>query len=100
MRIKKFTARTLKEATEQMRKELGPEAIVLGTRTLPKANGLGLFGRETYEVTGAIDDPTTGRAASYGARKATTPFDRYLDDSTPIVDPAAHLEELKRVAER
>ncbi|HTY01248.1 MAG TPA: hypothetical protein VMG09_14580, partial [Bacteroidota bacterium] len=47
-----------------------------------------------------IDDPTTGRAASYGARKATTPFDRYLDDSTPIVDPAAHLEELKRVAER
>ncbi len=100
MRIRKFTARTLKEATEQMRKELGPDAIVLGTRTLSKGNGLGLFGRETYEVTGAIDDPVTGRPGSYAAKRATAPFDRYLDDASPMIDAAAHLEELKKVAER
>ncbi len=100
MRIRKFTARTLKEATEQMRKELGPEAIVLGTRTLTKGNGLGLFGREMYEVTGAIDEPGTGRPGSYATRRSGAPFDRYLDDSSPMIDAAAHLEELKRVAER
>ncbi len=100
MRIKKFTARTLKEATEQMRKELGPDAIVLGTRTLSKGSGLGIFGREMYEVTGAMDEPATGRPGSYASRKASTPFDRYLDNSSPIIDPAAHLAELKKVAER
>lgn len=100
MRIKKFTARTLKEATDQMRNELGPEAIVLGTRTIAKSNGLGLFSRELYEVTGAIDDPAPARSGSYGSRRGAPPFDRYLENSSPIVDPSAHLAELKRIAER
>jgi flagellar biosynthesis protein FlhF len=100
MRIKKFTARSLKEATEQMRRELGPEAIVLGTRTVSKASGLGFFGREAYEVTGAIDEPVSGRSGSYAARKSSGPFARYLDNADPLIDPAAHLEELKKMAER
>ncbi len=98
MRIRKFTARTLKEATDQMRNELGPDAIILGTRTLSKGSALGLFGRAMYEVTGAIDEPAT--ASSYGSRRMAAPFDRYLDNASPLVDPSAHLAELKKIAER
>ncbi|MGA9121581.1 MAG: flagellar biosynthesis protein FlhF [Bacteroidota bacterium] len=100
MRIKKFNARSLKEATEQMRQELGPDAIVLGTRTIAKGGGLGLFGRDTYEVTGAIDEPATGRGSSYAAKRAATPYERYLDPSASVIDTTAHLEELRKVAER
>jgi flagellar biosynthesis protein FlhF len=57
MRIKKFVAATVKEASDQMRKELGEEAIVLNTRRVAKEGKLSFLGKELVEITAAIDDP-------------------------------------------
>lgn len=56
MQIKKFVAANIKEATEQMRNELGNNAIILHTRKVPKNSMLKSFGGESVEITAAIDD--------------------------------------------
>lgn len=55
MQIKKYVAPTLKEATQQMKNELGIEAIILGTRVIEgdKRNGM----KSMYEITAGIDQP-------------------------------------------
>lgn len=53
MQIKKFIAPTLKEATEQMKNELGGEAIILGTRVIENDRRFG--SRKMYEITAGID---------------------------------------------
>ena len=55
MRIKKFVAHSLKEATEEMKKELGPDAIVVSSRKIARGGPFNFLGRDAFEVTGAID---------------------------------------------
>ncbi|MBN1982308.1 MAG: flagellar biosynthesis protein FlhF [Chitinivibrionales bacterium] len=55
MRIKKYTAATMKEALLQIKKELGDDAMILKTRKLPKKL-FSLTDTHTIEVTAAIDD--------------------------------------------
>ncbi len=45
MKIKKFVAPTLKEATEKMKKELGENAILLNTRTVPVSGVFNVKGK-------------------------------------------------------
>lgn len=52
MKIKKYIAPTMKEAVEKMRDELGADAIILSTRTIPAPQGSGY---PSVELTGAID---------------------------------------------
>ncbi len=54
MRIRKFVSPTFQEAMEQVKKELGPDAIVLSTRTL----GKDVFGMKkgAVEVTVAVEE--------------------------------------------
>jgi flagellar biosynthesis protein FlhF len=56
MRVKKFVAPTLKEATEMMRRELGDGAIILGTRRIRQPGIFGFLKRELFEVTAAIEE--------------------------------------------
>ncbi len=56
MRIKKFTADTLKEAKEKMLEELGEDAIILNSRKVDKGGVLGFGASEYYEIVAAIDD--------------------------------------------
>lgn len=52
MRIKTLTAPTMPEALRLLREQLGPEALILGTRKIPGANG-----QPTLEITAAIAEP-------------------------------------------
>jgi flagellar biosynthesis protein FlhF len=65
MRIKKFVGATLQEATGQMKNELGADAIILNTRTVPKGGLLNFLGGEMFEITAAVDDGMNSRANSY-----------------------------------
>lgn len=56
MRIKKFVAPTLKEATEMMKKELGDDAIILGTRRIRQPGIFGFLKPELIEIVGAIEE--------------------------------------------
>ena len=104
MRIKKFTAHSLKDATHQMRIELGPEAIILNTRTVPRVNGRGLFGRDTCEVTAAIDDGDSApKPGGTDRRQPSVPFTRYLesqhDPARAAQTKASPADEMTKVAE-
>ncbi|MCX6138835.1 MAG: flagellar biosynthesis protein FlhF [Ignavibacteriales bacterium] len=78
MRIKKFTAPTMKEATEQMKRELGPEAIILNTRKMGKSTMVNFLGKEMVEVTAAIDEPLPKRARPESRSKSEEEFRRIL----------------------
>lgn len=54
MKIKKFTAPTLKEATELMKAELGDEVLILGTRVITKQSAVGSV--KEFEISVGIDD--------------------------------------------
>jgi flagellar biosynthesis protein FlhF len=55
MRIKKFTAGSMREALMQIKNELGEDAIILKTRKVPK-KVFALGGHDEVEVTAAIDE--------------------------------------------
>jgi flagellar biosynthesis protein FlhF len=54
MQVKKFEAPTLQEALENIKRELGPEAIILQTKKHKR--GFGLMSKSSVEVTAAVSD--------------------------------------------
>ncbi len=54
MQIKKFIAPTLREAKEQMKNELGDEAIILGTRVIENDRRFNF--RKMFEITAGVDE--------------------------------------------
>lgn len=66
MKIKKFVAPTLKEATEIMKRELGEEAIILGTRRIKQPGIFGFLKPELIEIVGAVEDEKIFKHKSNG----------------------------------
>ncbi|MFZ3230825.1 MAG: flagellar biosynthesis protein FlhF [Pseudobdellovibrio sp.] len=54
MLMKKFEARTMKEALEMVKTQLGPEAIILSAKEITK--GFGLGGEKSIEITAAYTE--------------------------------------------
>ena len=54
MQVKKFEAPTIKEALDTIKKELGPEAIILQTKK--NKRGFGLMSKASVEVTAAVSE--------------------------------------------
>ena len=54
MQVKKFEAATIQEALETIKRELGPEAIILQTKQNKK--GFGLMNKASVEVTAAVSE--------------------------------------------
>ncbi len=54
MQVKKFEAPTIQEALESVKRELGPEAIILQTKK--NKRGFGLSSKASVEVTAAVSD--------------------------------------------
>ncbi|MCX7875636.1 MAG: flagellar biosynthesis protein FlhF [Melioribacteraceae bacterium] len=72
MQIKKYVAPTLKEATQQMKDELGGEAIILGTRVIEGDKRFGM--KKMYEITAGIDQPLKEKLTK---EQAKTTIDDY-----------------------
>jgi len=54
MQVKKFEARSMKEALEMIKAQLGPDAIILSAKEINK--GFGLSGEKSIEVTAAYSE--------------------------------------------
>ena len=55
MQIKRFEGKDMQEALRRVREELGPDALVLSTKTLRKGRAtFGRFARSTIEITAAV----------------------------------------------
>lgn len=56
MQVKKFEARTMKEALEMVKTQMGPDAIILSARDNNKS--FGLVGEGSVEITAAVSEET------------------------------------------
>ncbi len=55
MRIKKYEANDIKEAIKMIKRDFGPDAIILHSRTINKGGIMGFFSKEMVEVMAGID---------------------------------------------
>ena len=79
MQIKRFVARSMSEALQKVKAELGPEAIILSARTV-KSNGLfrDAFRKPGVEVTAAMDTTQT-----FSHRQTSPDSTRYQQSAAP-----------------
>ncbi|MDY0212114.1 MAG: flagellar biosynthesis protein FlhF [Desulfuromonadaceae bacterium] len=88
MQVKVFESEDMPTALRMIREELGPDALILSSRTVRKG-GMGLFGKPMLEVTAAIDDDAgmesvKGSAyerSSSGEPRAEKPFSEHVDEA-------------------
>ena len=53
MKVKKYIGQTAHEAMAKMKTELGPDAVILNTRTIRQKGFLGFFKKPVVEITAA-----------------------------------------------
>ncbi len=112
MLVRTFTAEDMPTALQKVKQTLGPDALILSTRTQRK-KGLGLLAKPMIEVTAAIESPamvnpdktneekkTVSRkmaVAAYQAAKSQ-PAERKQSGSQPVIDPLeVELSQLRQV---
>ena len=85
MQVKKFEAPTLQEALDTIKRELGPEAIILQTKQ--NRRGFGLMSKGSVEVTAAVSERATDkkkdalrRARAGGANVPSKVSQKYLNN--------------------
>lgn len=87
MRIKKFTAGSMREALMQIKRELGEEAIILKTRKLPK-KVFPLGGRDEVEVTAAVDESAPSPPSMPPIKMGSTGvYGRPRRPASSVIDP-------------
>ena len=62
MRILRFEAPTVQEALSQVRKQLGPDAVILYTRKVRRGGVFGFLGTELAEITAGLEDGPLAQA--------------------------------------
>ena len=76
MRVKKFEAKTMKEALQMVKNELGPDAVILAARDNRK---FGLAGETSVEVTAAVSESTLQRKKFAESRLTTGDRERFTN---------------------
>jgi len=56
MKVKKYIVEDMQDALRVIKKDLGPDALILSTRKVRKSSSLGLFSKLVLEVTAAVDE--------------------------------------------
>lgn len=76
MQVRKFEAKTMKEALELVKQHLGPEAIILSARDNSK--GFGLMGEKSVEVTAAVSEETLRKKRLAEAKLRESARERFV----------------------
>ncbi len=90
MRLKRITAPTMQEALERVKRELGPDAVIIGSKTVRSGGLFGFFGKPKVEVTAAVDP------APEAAREPLDLKSREPSTYTQPVITAPELQEIYR----
>src|SRR5204862_5940714 len=90
MRIKRYEAPTIQEALMKVKKDLGPEAVILYTKTFRKGGLLGLFGKPMAEITAGVDlnlleDAAKKRGSSQSSIAVTERGSRVLTNGLDVM---------------
>lgn len=100
MRVKTFQAKTTAEALQLVKAELGPDAMILGCKTLRRRGFLGLYSRTFCEVTAATELQKALRKTSYQEKEEQAVNTREEFQKSLMAPLAREVRELReRVAE-
>lgn len=106
MQVKVFEAEDMTTALKKVKATLGPDAIILSSRTLRK-KGMGLLSRPLVEVTAAKEAPDVAPLPSIGrnpyaqAARQDQPRETPARVPRPVVEPVeAELQELRSVVQQ
>lgn len=88
MQVKKFEARSMKEALEMIKSQLGPDAIILSAKEITK--GFGLGGEKSIEVTVAFSEAILHKKKFVESKLPTQQKEQF------IKSPAKDQKELMR----
>jgi len=69
MKVKKYLAPTMKEALDKMKKDLGSEAVILGSRKISRGGLLDFLGKEMVELTATTEENVLTRKKRSPAEK-------------------------------
>ena len=58
MKVKTYKTRSLHEGIEDIKKELGSDALILSTRSVPVRAPFNLFKKPIWEITAALEEKT------------------------------------------
>jgi flagellar biosynthesis protein FlhF len=72
MLVKVFEAEEMSAALKMVKETLGPDALILSTRTLRKG-GMGVFGKPVLEVTAAVESPAIAPVSPSAAARSGKP---------------------------
>jgi flagellar biosynthesis protein FlhF len=75
MLVKKFEARTMKEALEMVKAQMGPDAIILAARDNKKS--FGLVGEVSVEITAAVSETTLHKKKFVETKMVETDKERF-----------------------
>jgi len=75
MRVKKFEAKTMREALQMVKNELGPDAVILSARDNRRAFGLG--GEASVEITAAVSESTLMKKRFVESRLSNADRERF-----------------------
>lgn len=93
MKIKKYTAPTMPEAMQLIRKELGKDAVILNSREIRTGGFLGLFSRKQLEVVAALD-PDAIEEDTKRLHRSAKPSKRVIAEKAENVQEPSGNEEL------
>ncbi len=93
MKIKKFVGKSFKEALETVKKELGPDAIILSSKSV-KTGLFGIVNKDAVEVTAAIDESgDVSTNISTAAKTVSFEFEEILKEIRGLRDEMGFLKE-------
>ena len=79
MQVRKFEARTMKDALEMVKKQLGPDAIILAAKD--NSNKYGLVGESSFEITAAVSEETLHKKKFVESRMGTNDQQQFQNSS-------------------
>lgn len=82
MQVKKFEARSMKEALELVKSQLGPDAIILSAKDNSKKYGL--VGESSFEITAAVSEDTLHKKKFVESKLADQDRNRFNTSSAKV----------------
>ncbi len=87
MKVKTYKTESLEEGLENIKRDLGHEALILSTRSVKVRPPYGLFKKASWEITAALDDRAQEQTAAPAPRPQAAVRDRR--QSEPVASMAA-----------
>jgi len=98
MKVRRYEARTYRDALAQVRDDLGPDAVILTTKELSKGGLFGLFSRGAVEIVAATEVPVAPPAAGRSRRaRPEAPTSRSPVTYSRPVRPLAEASKVQQV---